>query len=386
MKKIFTLCALAAMTLPVTATAQDQAKYRLTDMEDVQFGETFVYEWDEETGNLLGYEASTDLKVRFAYEYDSKNQCIKETIYQDLDRIGKEFPTSYIDYTYDEQGRMATRTNYNNETNSVDAKWEIQATDYFTYDEKGLLVLREMYRGTEKVQRVQTRSFFYDDQNRLIREDNVTFRSNGAQLSSGQVQYFYNENGTLAEKCTLDPNEAGTLMPTAYTVYIYGEDGVIDEVYTTGSQKIYENKNGSYLYTVDKSIPAADVIYPIVPEPYYDTEIYTLQPYMILTEKEYVRADNGEIVLDHDWVYNYESFNVGIANMGVAGHSLVSATVIGDELRLLGVSRATNVFIFDMNGRVVKRLSDVGNSINVADLPKGVYVVSSLEGSAKFVR
>lgn len=66
--------------------------------------------------------------------------------------------------------------------------------------------------------------------------------------------------------------------------------------------------------------------------------------------------------------------------------TLRGAAVNGDELHLYGVESVANLIITDINGRIVKTVIGAGNAVNVSDLAKGVYVVATNAGAAKFVR
>ena len=402
MKKIVTLCALTALAIPAMVNAQDAAApavYRLTDMTDSQNGENYNFYYDE-SGRLVRYDILNDIRARFEYEYDENGNCIKESIFQDIDMVHRYVPTAYIEYTYDEQGRIATRTNYNNfSTHLPTPVWEYQATIDYLYDENGRLVKKNTYRGEDRLLLHQDIAYVYNDKG-LLAEENETnyniYSTDHAVSKKGQVVYTYDEENRLLDKCALtsEDQDVNTLRVRTYTICDYDEDGILTEIYTTGSSKDPRAKMSSFVYTVDETVPVAQVRYPVaIPEPYYDTNTIfpAQQPYQIIEAKEYVQGkdagDESGMICDHDWTYNYEEVGpLQIVNMGMAGRSLAAATVVGDVLHLIGVNHASDVTITDLNGRTVKSLPLTDGTISVAGLQNGVYVLSCRQGSVKFVR
>lgn len=393
MKKFLTLCALAAIAMPAL-TSQAETKYRLMDMQDDVNGESFDFIYDEATGNLKEYTVLSDIRARFEYEYDAQNRCIKETIFQDQELNHQYKATSYVAYTYDEQGRIETRANYGaGWLVGGDDEWVRMTIAFYSYDDQGRLICQDYYRDDEKNLHSMVVNFTYNDKGQLAQRDEAMYSLNGSTVSGkGRVVFTYDDNGRLIEKCTLTNKDDAIddMRVQGYTVYVYGEDDIITEVYTTGSANNPDNKMTSVLYTVDETIPALQVIYPSaqIPEPYFESDVYSMQPYRIIGAKEDIRGNDELMVTDHNWTYNYEEIDdpAQIVNMGMAGRSLAAAAVNGDVLRLIGVNNASDVTITDLNGRIVKTVSHCNGSINVADLQKGVYVVSCREGAVKFVR
>lgn len=264
---------------------------------------------------------------------------------------------------------------------------------FYSYDDQGRLICQDYYRDDEKNLHSMVVNFTYNDKGQLAQRDEAMYSLNGSTVSGkGQVVFTYDDNGRLIEKCTLTNKDDAIddMRVQGYTVYVYGEDDIITEVYTTGSANNPDNKMTSVLYTVDETIPASQVIYPSaqIPEPYFESDVYSMQPYQIIGAQEDIRGNDELMVTDHNWTYNYEEIDdpAQIVNMGMAGRSLAAAAVNGDVLRLIGVNNASDVTITDLNGRIVKTVSHCNGSINVADLQKGVYVVSCRLGSVKFVR
>ena len=393
MKKIASaFLAIAAAAAPVAINAQEaSSKFVLTDIEDQEWGESVVFTYNNQ-GKVVSYTNESDITVRSDLTYDEQGRCIRDMYNQDLDRIGNQFvQTSYVDYTYDEQGRLATRTNYSNTAENLSIpKWDLQAICYYTYDADGKLLKEEYFRDDTKTIRVIFKEYQYNEAGQLVTLNDTYYKpGTGEEVSKGRVTYAYNDNGTISEKCSMELDNNGQFFPRAYTIYVYADNGVIEEIFTTGGSKNIENKLHSFLYTVDETIPAADVVYPTsIPEPLYNSELMPAQPYMIMGVEEYVLGqDDAPLIRDHNWQYNYDDEILGISNAtAVVGSNLVAAQVNGDVLKLVGLNMAENVTIVDLNGRVVKRFATTGSSINVADLAKGVYVVTTSAGTAKFVR
>ena len=113
---------------------------------------------------------------------------------------------------------------------------------------------------------------------------------------------------------------------------------------------------------------------------------------MLVERNEYMPDDiTGGLVQIINWVYDYDEIEgingiEAIEKINALGARILPE-VNGDVLTLNGVTNASVVSIYDLNGRkVFAGGNNTGNTVNVSSLEKGIYMVTTPEGSAKFVR
>lgn len=400
MKKIFTTAfALMAALTPLVTGAQEAASYqRLDRVYEPEYGEYYRFVYDDNTGLLQQVDEYFDMRVRTGYTYNDKNQCTRQTLYQEIPVSSNNlYATSYYEFAYDEQGRMATSSLYGNfKPTDPASEFELQVIEYFTYDSQGRLSDSETYWGSDKSTPYSKTERVYNTAGLLstITENQYDFGS-GALASIMRTTYTYDEAGKPLTTCTeKTPENSTDITPvvSAWTNYVYSADGNLEERYTTGRVNSPDAKVTRMVFAVDENVPASEVIYPELPQPYRESELYPLFVNQIITADEYYPDDDSGLAGPapfYAWEYEYSTVgnHVGIAAAdAVAGKRLSGATVDGDVLRLHGILQAGSVRIVDLNGREVLSAPAVANRVDVSGLAKGVYVVTTAAGSAKFVR
>lgn len=398
MNKIITsVLSLSAVLIPVAAIAQDAAETvtlnRLAQMED-EDGQYYRFSYDGNTSRVLRIDELTYDRAYCEYTYNDKGQCVTELMRQEIPvSSGNFYDVAKVEYTYDEQGHMLTRINYNRpNATSPTAVMELVATQYYAYDSDGRVALMEEYWGADKISRNASISYTYDSDGRLEKEVFTYFNMTNEAFTSDESRYTYDSEGRLVKKCNLegDIENGNQLVVRSWVNYVYDEDGNLVERYKTGATDSPDNKQESVLYTVDNAIPADQVVYPVIPEPYYGSSDWGTLLYELIMMDDYVfDLDTHESTTLHAWTFDYDQISVpvGIGNVAANfGKSLAGVTVNGDNLRLHGVLGADNVRIFDLNGRCVKSLGATGNTISLSGLAKGAYVITTSAGTAKFIR
>ena len=302
---------------------------------------------------------------------------------------------SCTDYTFDEAGRLATVAIYNiDDILNPMAKMVLMGIYYLTYNDAGQLTDKDFYIGDTKDVPYTLRHYDYNARGLLATETVSMISFSGSVGSITRKIYRYDAEGRIKQvfqEESESDTKVETLVPRTYTVYEYDDNGNLLERYRTGAANDPSRKLERSLYMVNEDVPASNVIYPVIKDadPYYEYEHYALLANQLIGMDEYSTDNDGNPFLLHSWEYDYD--NVELASIGTVGAamsaiSLKGAGVVGDELRLYGVDSVDKLMISDMNGRIVKTLIGVGNSVDVSDLASGAYLVVTNKGAAKFVR
>ena len=396
MKKVIkSIFCLSVALAPVSALAQDAPTatfHRLAQMVD-QDDMYYRFEYDD-ADRVVKIDELTIDRAYNEYTYDANGLCIQECTWQEIPvSSGKYYNVGMVEYTYDEQGRMATRANSMRRNASNPAsEMELQAVAYYSYDDEGRLATLEYFWGADKLSRIQTNGYVYDEDGNLVKELFTNYSSANEALFTDETHHTYDADGRILKTCNqeADIKQGYALVPRSWITYVYDEDGNLIERYKTGIPDSPDNRTESVSYTVDDTTPANRVIYPSIPEPYYGSTDWKKLSSQIIVMDEYVYdMDTHESALSHSWTFDYDDVEreAGIGNTEINfGKSLICVTVNGDMLSLHGVAGAENVRIFDLDGRCVGRYASVGNTVDVSGLAKGVYVISTSAGIAKFIR
>ena len=396
MKKLFTLSAVAALALNVAAQADTETIYLLQLMEDKDNAESEHFEYDAQNRLIVQYLDKPGAYARTNYTYNDKNQVVREELYQDKTETGTNYQLRlYYTYEYDDQGRVIARDGFTswegNMTFTGGFAWE--------YDAAGHLV--RMYDYTDAARRnvFQDVAYHYNALGQLETvEDKVLDIETQQYVPSSRTEYKYDALGRLTEIGTGKVAADNSYTLDRYEFYVYEDDGedeldpeaALIEVYLTGASR--RTKMSSKTYEYNKDIPASSVIYPIN---YQDEQItratrYGMMKYQLVKSIDYRPDDNTGLLADvGTWAYEYDERSAGIeaveAVRGLGGRFIPE--VDGDVLTLTGLESVPTVKIYDLNGRLMQAASNpTGNTVSVATLDKGVYVVTTPSGAVKFVR
>lgn len=392
MKKLFT-AAMAAALMAAPAAMSARTLQALTKIVDPEFDESISYTYDD-AGHLTRVDELLDGKYFYEYAYNEKGECIRQTGNQFFDSYNKYYAVFYVDYVYNEKGLLIERLNYSNMTpwNPM-SDWTHQGVQYFSYNDKDQLILFETYIGRDKTNLLEKKEYVYNDKGQLT-EINETYPQLTGNDLYGNVKYTYDDLGQLVEVCTSSNDEDHPqLLVRNYTIYTYDEEGNMIERIQTGSSRNTEYPMVRYTFTYDVSVPATDCLYPSeTPEEDFDREMYLRSKCQVIGQDYWLQGadDPTQYAHLHSWEYYYDPKDInggsGISGVVAEPGSLMFVTVDGDRLNLHGqLNENAPVSVYDLNGRFM--LSQIGgNSVNIANLAKGVYVVRTSAGSTKFVR
>lgn len=395
MKKIFTsVFALSAILAPtaVSAQSESQVSYRLEQAVSEEYGEYFKFAYDGDGGRVAQIDEYFSMRTRVGFEYNDKGLCTRQTLFQEIS--GAFVPTCYYEFAYDDQDRLLTSALYNDlAAGKPNSKFELSVTEYHTYGDNGQVSEIETFWDAERMVPYSVKTFTYNEAGKLAEtnEDMFAYGTTNVLFITHEI-YTYNEQGNPLTVCT-ETSETGSradLAPTHWMNYVYSADGNLEERYTTGRVNNPDAKLNRLVYMVDESVPASQVIYPVTPTEYRESNVYDLFKNQIVAVDEYQTDDDTGVAGVEPffaWEYVYEENSLGVESVeSQFGKTLAGATVDGDVLRLHGVLAVDGARIVDLNGRVVKSFGATGNKIDVADLASGVYVVTTTAGNAKFVR
>lgn len=278
------------------------------------------------------------------------------------------FP-SYVTYTYDDNNRRITRTNYND----WGSGFELQGIYTYFYD-SDLLTGYEMTLGGTLLMRG---TYTYNEEDlcaQLLEEYNDAWGGTGWS-NSALTTYTYDEAGN----CT---NET-----YAYWSNGWVPDSSIDRLFdANGNCKQREkHSNGQVAervtYNYDETCTINHVLLPYHPEPNYTWDPFANRPLSYAWE---AANDGGQLIYVCDYIFEYGAFE------GVPQHEAPISDIMtvypnpahgNMTINLDGMSRYE---LIDMNGQTVIQGQTHGkqHTIDVSELVSGIYLVKAYNGQS----
>ena len=398
MKKIITLS--AAVAFGLANMAQAETTYRLAQFVDEQGGGAELEKFEYDSSNRLVRQYSNMLvgNLRTDYTYNDKGQVVMEEGWQDKSVSGLDENYEqryYVEYEYDEQGRVVARKTYNK---LGSAPMMFSGMYVWEYDNAGRLAKMLDYTDENRQNLLQEVLYYYNELGQLsYTQDRIN--NFGTWEDNSRVEYVYDALGRITEIGSGKITD-GTYKADRYEFFVYTDEGeeelnpdaVLDETYLTGAGRRTKQKMVKYLYNAD--VRSENVIYPVTDiDALFDNSVqYSDYKFMLVERNEYMPDDiTGGLVQIINWVYDYDEIEgingiEAIEKINALGARILPE-VNGDVLTLNGVTNASVVSIYDLNGRkVFAGGNNTGNTVNVSSLEKGIYMVTTPEGSAKFVR
>lgn len=318
------------------------------------------------------------------YEYDENGNMTRENGFQKLSGDDVYTHTTILEWGYDDQNRLISRTNYNLDPFERD-EFMLGGVYVYSYDENGLMTTRKLYFDEEQTFLYETTYYTYDENRKCTSEEIYTLDSftNEETFSSG-TDFVYDNEGRLKEKQYTMLNFM-TQEPESYggEQYIYDENGNIAE--WVKYSETPDNPSQREIYTYYEDLLNENIVYPITPD--YDNTLHENSRNAIETTTIY-SADfiTGELGLYDVMTYSYaEIEGSGVDNVSRDGQISVAAFMGSDGmLYLKNVQDNTIVRIYDMSGRLVKNERFVqGAGIDVCNLTRGIYCVATENGVVK---
>ena len=307
MKK-FLLILLFCLTLP--ALAQSDFQFRISSFmsQDALFMNTYGY--SESTGTDLRsihrvdmVDPSFPIEAIDTLHYDENGNIIRLATHQLLN--GSYKLVCFCDYTYNEMGLRETRKNYNVWDNEIPTNPD--ATITYFYDDDNRLIREEQFFYTAIDQITE---YTYNQngmiESYIIKRDPNWPPTGNYYENSFKQEYFYNDDNYFAEthKYTWD---AGAWNMQSIEVRDYDDAGNCTAVTTTTPSGVPQVK---YVYKYDEKVLAEDIFF--YPNPEGDFPVYP-QMHNMLTSFEFWTADDtgSGLVYVLDYLLEYEQIGEG---------------------------------------------------------------------------
>lgn len=295
--------------------------------------------------------------------YNEYNQMVRIDGYQLLGNTWKH--VYYLEYTYNNQGLLASRSNYNN----FDGVFEIGGTYEYFYNSNGQIISSELTMADMLYQVVE-----YEYENNLLATETWSYSNPFSQSDvfepAERIEYTYNNDGnlTLVTYNTFDGYAWSVYGTRTYT---YDDAGNCTEVHAYDAD---ENETERSIFTFDNRL-LEETLMPWTPEitrpeTYTNKNIYRLEEYWALDA-------NFTLQYVCDYEYNY----VDIDAVGLADVEQLPLTIAPNPteslITLSGLKEGVHQMeVIDMAGRVVMTQEIKNNAIiNLSSLQKGCYLV-----------
>ena len=273
----------------------------------------------------------------------------------------------YIDYSYDQAGNIASRTNYNN----FDGTWELGGVYQYSYNSDNQIVLSVLTMGGIQFQKVE---YTYTD-GRLSEE--LWYSYNGSGLSPDEkLCYTYNADGKLTQidDSVSDGGNGWTYFGRHN--YMYDNAGNCTEHHYYDITDMEAERS---IFQFDYDMMLDETLMPHTPEMTRPETYTNVNAYSV--EQWYSVDVDHRLQYVCDYFYYYSDINLGIRQADAPSLTL-SPNPTADVVSIGGLSEhPAQVQIIDVAGRVVKTatLSECSNQLNVSTLPTGCYTVRILQ-------
>lgn len=368
MRKFFTLFICIASSF-LGFAQQGLFLREMTTSDDYEF---VGYEYG--ANNLLSAvhdSVGNQYSVIDSITYNDLNQQVRLDGWQLLTGYWKH--VYYIEYTYNSQGLVASRSNYN----FFENQWQLGGIYTYEYNSGGQIVFTELTMGGEPFQRIE-------------------YEYAGGKLYSEvwSYQYPFSYQFEVSEKFNYEYDENGRVSIVRDSLYdgYYGfsYNGKTTYAYDVAgnclSKIIYDQHDDvveKSIYTFDEQLGlVADTHLPSHPElsrpVFYDNvNLYVKEAWYTL-DVEHVL----QYVCDYDYTYDYVT---SVADNQINGFS-VYPNPASNHVVVNGC-RGSEMTVADVLGNVVLSGTVDYDSqvIDVSHLPAGVYVMKAGEKSTRFV-
>ena len=384
MKKFY-ITAIAAILLSSASFAQ-QYEYKLTEMNSKVVPEYYKYIYDEANGRLDSMVDYSELDwyvydCAYKFVYDEKGNEVQEKGYQKLNNDDFYTHSTLINYTYDDQGRLTSRTNFNLDFDGV--SFLLGGVYEYVY-EGDKLVQRNSYWDEERTDKFEEVIYTYDEKGRLYEECYYSaFFSDEMEFSNGS-RYIYDDLDRVVEKHnTMLDLATNQIVEAGGEMYTYNEDGNIVEWLKYGDSK--NDITQRELYTFDTSKETAKTLYPVENE--WDGTVYLNSKNVILSDTIY-SSDwfTGELGLYNLFEMKYEPVvSAGISTVRPGTETMMQiANFDNGTLRLSGVKDNEAVRVYSASGLMMNMKNyNSKDGIDMSSLPSGAYIISTRQGSVK---
>ena len=360
----FLLLLLVVLTMP--AFAQDDYQYRISSFMSNDGFISNNYQYSGTTGTDIRGVHRIDLAQQMelidSLVYDNEGRIISVQTHQLFEYGWRK--VCWIDYTYNEMGLRATRTNYNDFGDGEGGI--LGGIYYYTYDEDGKLLQRDLEFNNYMFELIQ---YHYNEKGLLEAELTMIDAFTGTYENSILKEYAYDDNNNLLT----------TMVYTwSYDWYIqmclaqeYDEYGNCTLAQTFSPEGLTLEKR---VYEYDMSVTNDKVYHFIDPEDGFPS---LPQMYHKLDSYEHwsVNQNTGELVYLRDYLFIYDEIGDNVAENNYSFNAQIYPNPTQDYITIESED-VEHVEILDVCGRVLYS-SEVHNTltIDMNDYEAGIYFV-----------
>lgn len=369
------------MTLTI-GLIQAQKKYQLNSMVAESGGETMLYFYnDQQKVDSTWSESIADkLTLSQKFIYNNKGQLVRIKGYQILD--GDDFFTNTIriDYTYDEQGRIASRVNYNRDPYGYE--YLRGGTYEYIYGEDGFLKTRNGYWDEARKKKFERAEYSFNTDGSIKSENMFQINSAGETYISG-ADYKYSKDGKLVLKMLKALNR--NINEPYYCggeQFTYNEAGDVIEWVKYSTSPSDPSQKGVFTYT---DLHTTDIVFPINPES--TNEVALNSVHGIAQDSVYTMDMQTGILMLYDvFNYSYASAKGSEITNPFTAKELLWAYIANDKVFINGVKDGEIIRIYDASGNLLKQNNYRPEGIDMAAMPSGIYCVASPNGTIKIYK
>lgn len=301
--------------------------------------------------------------------YDEADHMVRLSGWQRLGGVLKN--VYYIDYTYNDAGLMATRSNYNN----FDGNWELGGVYNYTYNAQNQLVLTTLMMGGMIYQKTEYQ--YSADGCVLEMWYTYSFETNGLLPSEKMVTTYTNGRKVLVLDSVSDDGSYWTYNGK-YT-YAYDNDGNCTEYHHFDMMNREVERS---IYSYDNAMPLSRTLVPWNPE--------LNRPQTYDNVNACVREAWYSVDIDHvlqyvcDYIYDYSDINVAVQSPMFSRVS-VYPNPASDRVMLSGLPEGgVQVQVYDVTGRLLstRNVSGTTGMLDVSGLVPGGYMLRMRQGAS----
>ena len=337
--------------------------------------------------------ASYTLKSKFTY--NDLNQCIREDNYQLMDD-DEWLHASYLVYTYDEKGNLATRINYNLDPSTREfvksglMTYEYDVNNHLVTENTGIFFGEDKESATPYMRR----TFTYDKNGNMrtvLYEDNENmFGGDTEWIESIKGVYQYDDLGKLVADSSFTVSyETNDWVFNEKKLYVYDKNGnvTLHEYYHGVDNGTRWSISSFEEYEYDPTTSAAEYVYPINHEivwPKFDNIVNKR-----VKEISHQKDDDGIMQLYDTYIYEYSptgTSSIETAQVSDSGKMLIYPNPVKESFTLKLEDKRMPVYIYDAEGRLKVSFSDAEGTLNVSELPTGIYFVKCGKYTTKLVK
>ena len=323
-------------------------------------------------GDEVGYDE---------YFYNEKNQLVRTDTYQYKEDAGEHKKVCYVEYTYDEQGRLATRVNYNN----FGGEFTLGGLLDYTYDDAGNLLKVSTYWDLNKTMLFSEEEYTYENGVNVLMTITVHNFSGTSVIS--KLEKKYDDKNRLIERINYDKDaNTSELVKRSINKYEWDDCGIVTKgLYALSGTEVDREE---YYY---HEAPVSSVIYPIEKEMadrnfMFNNGNNALKYYAVYAMDQNSNSLHLYDIYTCNYVKDPDGGQNGVDCVASGATDLRNMSVIrsGEEAVIKGVERGETVRIYDMAGNLVESTIANAGVYNVSNLAKGNYVVVSGSRVLKF--